>query len=249
MGIKQILVRFRNIFVGLSIKCRQKTYNNRLHYIFNDNGSDRLLIVFSAFGGEKPTYNYMRTLRNVKADQLFVLDDFGYRGSYYWFENGDSRPSELVRGLIRQVLDSKKYSDVRTIGSSKGGSCAIYYGLEIGAKEIYAGACQYYVGNYLYTDKHMRIFKSMMGEAASMPACDELNGMLPKQICKFESSMSVVNLLYSKNEHTYDEHIIHLLEDLQKTNIAVREIIKDFTNHSDVGQHFSLYLKQELNNI
>ena len=74
----------------------------RLRYIYERNGSDSLIIVFSAFG-ETRQYNYMKTLAESKIDKMFILDSFGYRGSYYWYENGDDEPNRLVSSLIERV--------------------------------------------------------------------------------------------------------------------------------------------------
>lgn len=82
---------------------QERTYNNRLKYIWQKNGSNTLVISFSGFT-EVPSYNYIRTLSKVKYDKLYILDDFGVRSCYYWFENGDDLPRRLVRGFIRQVI-------------------------------------------------------------------------------------------------------------------------------------------------
>ena len=68
---------------------------------------------------------------------LFILDDFGYRGSYYWYENGSDKPRLLVEGLVSDVMRKGKYKSLITIGSSKGGTCAIYFGLKNAIKTIH----------------------------------------------------------------------------------------------------------------
>lgn len=30
---------------------------------------------------------------------MFILDDFGYKGSYYWYENGHDYPMTLANSL------------------------------------------------------------------------------------------------------------------------------------------------------
>lgn len=74
----------------------------KLRYIYERNGSDQMIIVFSAFG-EARQYNYMKTLAESKIDKMFILDNFGYRGSYYWYENGGDEPNKLVSSLIERV--------------------------------------------------------------------------------------------------------------------------------------------------
>lgn len=83
----------------------ERSWKGRLKYMYFRNHSNRLIVIFSGFpAGEKPLYNYMRTLKDVKADKLFILDDFGYKGSYYLLENGTERPRDLVQSLIEHVV-------------------------------------------------------------------------------------------------------------------------------------------------
>lgn len=74
----------------------------RLKYLYEKNNSDELIIVFSAFETVRK-YNYMKTLSKSKIDKLFIMDTFGYKGSYYWYENGSDLPKVLVSKLIEQI--------------------------------------------------------------------------------------------------------------------------------------------------
>ena len=74
----------------------------KLKYIHERNNSDELIIVFSGFGTVRK-YNYMKSLSLSTIDKLFILDNFGYRGSYYWFEKGKDSPNKLVSELIERV--------------------------------------------------------------------------------------------------------------------------------------------------
>ena len=74
----------------------------KLKYVYERNGSEELIVVFSAFETVRK-YDYMKTLSDSKIDKLFILDTFGYRGSYYWFEKGEGIPNELVTKLIERI--------------------------------------------------------------------------------------------------------------------------------------------------
>lgn len=234
------------ILIKAFLLLHERKYKGRLKYIYEDNHSDTLLVVFSGFSSTKrPLYNYVRTLQKLKSmNKLFILDDFGFRGSYYWFENGNDTPLELTKGLIeekRHMCDK-----IYTMGTSKGGTCAIFFGLLFGAEHIYSGACQYYVGNYLNIEERWPILRGMMGDCYSQNDINKLNEMMPNQIKNFKTSQSIIHLLYSKNEHTYDEHIVYLIEDLKRSDIKYLEIIENFDNHSEVGSYFIQYIKREL---
>ncbi|MBO4642261.1 MAG: hypothetical protein J5661_05345 [Bacteroidaceae bacterium] len=228
--------KIKKAILLLKLKLKEKIYQGRLKYVLENNSSDTLVIIFSAFS-PRPVYNYMYTLEKLRnADKLYILDDFGYKGSYYWYENGHNTPLILVKSLIQAAINRMGYKNLVTIGSSKGGTCAIYYGLMFGAQHIFAGACQYYVGNYL-SDKP-DILNAMMGETNEVVIA-KLNDMMPAHLRQHKGSTSLIHLLYSPNENTYDKHIIYLLADLKKYGIPFEEIIDNFKDHNDVGKPFS----------
>ena len=230
------------------IRLHERTFKKRLKYVFLKNHSDTLVISFSGFS-PKPSYNYMRSLKDVKTDKLFILDDFGIRGSYYWFENGQDLPRELVQSLVSQVVARGGYKRVITLGSSKGGTCAIYYGLIFGASDIYAGACQYYAGTYLSSEEHRPILRAMMGDMPDEEARTVVDRMMPDLLKQYAGSKSKIHLLYSKAEHTYDEHIKYMIEDLKKYGYDYTEQLEDFKDHNDVGKFFPKFIQQGINEV
>lgn len=130
-------------------------------------------------------------------------------------------------------------------GSSKGGTCAIYFGLKHHATEIFASACQYHIGDYLNTTKHLPIIKAMMGETYGSSDVEKLNDMVPNMISKNKDSKTKVHLYYSKDEHTYNEHIIDLLQDFDRARISYDSTIDSYINHGENGVYFSKYLKEQ----
>ena len=240
MNLKSILMR---IYFAVN----EKTFQGRVKYLFQRNRSKTLAIVFSGFpGNEKPVYNYVKTLKSWKADKLFILDDFAYRGSYYWYQNGSNGPIKYVQSLINQLINKGGYNKIITLGSSKGGTCAIYFGLTSKANDVYAAACQYYIGKYLNTDEHKRTFQSMMGADAGDAEQKKLDSMMPNILQANANSHTHIHLMYSKDEHTYQEHIADLIKDLDKNGIEHTDKIESFKEHREVGRFFIPWIKNEL---
>ena len=125
----------RKILKKVYFFINERTYQGRLKYVYKRNHSRTLIVSFSGFS-PTPVYHYMRTLNGVASDQLFILDDFGFKGSYYWYENGEDIPRRLTFDLISKIINGGGYNRVITIGSSKGGTCAIYYGLLLGNSSL-----------------------------------------------------------------------------------------------------------------
>lgn len=94
----------RNVLKKVYFLINERTYQGRLKYVYKRKHSKTLIVSFSGFG-PKPVYNYMRTLNTVALDQLFILDDFGFKGSYYWYENGVDVPRRLTYDLICKIID------------------------------------------------------------------------------------------------------------------------------------------------
>lgn len=232
MSIKSILMR-------LYFAVNERKFQGREKYLFQKNHSKTLAIIFSGFS-EKPVYNYVKTLRNWKADKLFILDDFAYRGSYYWYGNGSKEPMILTQSLINQFVNRGGYDRVVTLGSSKGGTCAIYYGLTMGADEVYAAACQYHIGSYVNTseDNRIKVFKSMMGVDAGVAEQQILDAIMPKLFEEKADSKTQIHLMYSKDEHTYTDHIKDMITDMDKFHINHDDRVEPFHEHGEVGKFF-----------
>lgn len=135
------------------------------------------------------------------------------------------------------------------MGSSKGGTCAIYFGLTSKADEVYAAACQYHIGSYLNTveDNRIKVFRSMMGAAAGDAEQKMLDSMLPDVLQANAGSRTQIHLMYSKEEHTYYEHIADLIKDLDKNGINHTDKIESFKEHGEVGRFFIPWIKETLN--
>lgn len=191
-------------------------------------------------------YNFMRALKRIRINQLFIHDCWADNASYYWFEGKEVYPERFTQALIDRVLSKKTYSEIITLGSSKGGTAAIYYGLKINANIVFAGACQYKVGDYLSGHQYAKRpqqWERVVGGAPTKEWVDILDRKLEKMIEVHKNSDTLIKLIYSKNEHTYTEHIVHLIAKLDNCNIRHDDMVESFTEHSMNG----LYVKQALN--
>lgn len=243
MNLRKILSK---VLFLLKIKLKERTFMGKVKYLFFDNGAKDLLIVFSGFSGEQRRYNYVKGLREINIDRLYILDTFAYMGSYYLYENGNNEPEKLIKSFIDSVLGCKKYKHIYMAGSSKGGTAAIYYGVEYNADAILSGACQWNLGSYLHRPDHEKIFLSMMGQNASDKECRELNDVMPNQIKRHNSYKGIIHLIYSKKDLTYERQIVDLIKDLKANNLRFIEKEEFFEKHDDVGYPFLAYLRNFL---
>lgn len=236
------------LHVYIKIKGRKVTlYGKKIKYIVESakiirGGGRTLIVIFSGFPVKEPTYNYIKTLWSLKeADKLFILDDFGYRdsigakGSYYLCEDGEYSLAKSVKCLIGKIR--KKYKDTRLVcvGSSKGGTAALLHGIWNEADAVICGAPQFWIADYLDTEKHREILKGMIGEY-SKKNIDKLNNMVKREINQCGKKPQVF-VQYSKKEH-----IAALIKELKKNNFDVVEECVNYKEHAEVAAYFPNYL-------
>ncbi|MGL6199653.1 MAG: PssE/Cps14G family polysaccharide biosynthesis glycosyltransferase [Lachnospiraceae bacterium] len=231
-----------------------------INYMHEENHSNMLVIVFSSCTreGVKARYNYVRTLEKIRADKLFVLDDYGYdqRGVYYLGKNMDFFVERAVGKLLKTVIRRGGYKKVICAGSSKGGYGALNFGLKIPSSIIIIGAPQYLLGDYLM-DKTNRLEKTLSyitgsgyNQTSDAPV-EILNQHLHNKLKKYAlmKNKPEIHIQYSTGEHTYKEHIQHLIDDIKRYGFSLEEEVVEYLNHSDVSLYFPDYLVRKVKEV
>lgn len=245
--IKRALVKF-------SIRRNEKHFvieeHSLKYYYAPCKGSDALVVVFSGFSGSgKPAaYNMIASFSKLKANRLYILDDFGFRkgGAYYLGENG----TFFVRDMVLELLKKFNFPNRVFCGSSKGGTAAIYFGLLAGADLVIAGAPQFYIGDYLMSKpEHIPIFDALAG-GHGLKEIEKYNRVLPEVI---ESGINkdVTSFLmhYSPKEHTYSPHISPMLNLMKSKGYIIDYDVEEYENHSDVAKFFPELCVRKVNSF
>ena len=135
------------------------------------------------------------------------------------------------------------------IGSSKGGTAALFYAINCHATACIIGAPQYRIGKYLSTEKHIPILKGIMG-STDETAIKKLDDLISSCITSKKDHKPDVYIHYSPEEHTYVDHIAELLTTLNENGYKV---IEDndyiYEDHGDVAKHFPKYILKVLQEI
>lgn len=237
--------KIRSLLFKLNIRMSEKRYQ-RLRYLLKTNSSsDTLVVCFSGFGnGGSAKYNYINTLKMVNVNKLFILDDFGYNktGSYYLGENGDWFLPDMIVGLIKKIQTESRIKHLLMVGSSKGGSAALFYSIKMEADACIIGAPQYFIGDYLSIDKHIPILEGIMGNTSS-ESVQKLNRVMRDCVQSSFQHKPKVYIHYSPYEHTYPEHIVDMIGDLERCGYTVyKDADYDYTDHGEVAKYFPRYL-------
>ena len=221
---------------------REKKYRNEnstLKYLFYPcKNSKDMVVVFSACTRvEIPArYNYIRTLDSIEVNRLYILDDEGddQRGSYYLGQYPEFYTEKAVIELITKVTDKYSFENLYIAASMEGR-----------VKAVIIGAPQYKLGQYLQAPANMTTLNFVKGFMHDDEiVIDELDNHIRNKIRGLQNTK--VYLHYSKQEHTFDEHIIYLLNDLKQIT-SVDENTANYSDHQDVSLYFPKYLKETVN--
>ncbi|HFK1497445.1 TPA: hypothetical protein ACGXMW_001677 [Bacillus paranthracis] len=176
------------------------------------------------------------------------MDDFGYdnRGLFYLGENNKLEIAIAVKQLVSKLVSRYNIDHSIYIGSSKGGYAALYFGLDDPESTIIVGAPQYYLRYYLNDAKDNRRLAQICGE--KVEDIGKADYIIKRKIDdnKFTGK---IYLHYSSQEHTFEEHIVDLIEDIERVGIKLETDEQEYKNHSDVAIYFPDYLLKSLNNI
>lgn len=225
-----------------------------LHYLYQPGKSDTLIIVFSAFAPNLyPTYNYVRTLwGKTGCHLLFIKDDFIHLrsgGSYYLGKNGDLQGISAVCELIQTIRKRTGAARVIGVGSSKGGTAALLFGVKLHFDILILGACQYFIGSYMQEHKPECLALLTGNQTPSAQEIADLDCIVRHAVTdRRNDKKPLIHLHYSDKEHTYSEHIEPMLQDLEACGYTVVEDVGDYTRHTDVSIHFVPYLQRILLN-
>ena len=71
---------------------------------------------------------------------------------------------------------------------------------------------------------------------------DYLNEILPRTIEDSKNNNVKLYIHFSSKEHTYEEHIRYLIDDLKRYKYEHKLEVLEYTNHSEVSIYFPKFL-------
>lgn len=221
-----------------------------VNYLFSpattDIGSKYLIIGFSAvnrlgiFG-----YNYRSASEATGANAIYLLDDFGDQGAYYLSNNRSLDIFKTIQHLIHELANDLQIplSNVILIGSSKGGTAALIHGLGLGAGNVFIGAPQTKIGNFL-SKAHPNILKYMSGNT-TQDDIDHLNDYIYNQY-EIIKTAPEVTIVVGQADHHYRGHVLPLKTHLENTNHKLSIDVLPGTPHHEIGKAYRARLLEFL---
>ncbi|MBR2743512.1 MAG: hypothetical protein IKD89_07975 [Clostridia bacterium] len=218
-----------------------------------DAGEDAWLIcTFSAIPAAnspiKHQYSFMRVLKDVPCHKLFLQDSLGEMGTYYLCENMDFGAADTVIEIIESIRERLgiKKERVITVGSSKGGTASLYFGLRGGYGHVLCMGPQTKIATFLNrngdtTSNHQRTLDIMIGSHDKKAAYEALDGVM-FDILSRRKEETHIHLLTSHNDNQFPVHIepfLKLLDlDDERNDITINDNIKSHSGLAEFNPDF-----------
>lgn len=252
----------RKLTTSEYIKENEEVYKDleEIKYVFcKKEGSDKLIISFPGFTDKIGTfkYSYVRTLKDVNAHRLFVLDDFGTRGSYLLGRGREFTVEKTVLSLIGNIL--KKYNikkeNVILQGSSKGGWIALYYGIKYHFGHVIAGGPQTKMGRFLVIDEVNLPESGKVPLSSKVNVADYISGGHEKEDIEYLDGL-LFNLIYKvppedfpeifihvgKEDFHYPHHVLPFTHKLDEVGARYQLDLEEYDVHNELAVYYPEYL-------
>lgn len=216
----------------------------------------KLLIGFSGFHGKEkdgipPSYNYIKHLRYVDVNQLYILDGNNKNVPLYYIgENGSNNYEEKVIQLILYICKREEIplSNIITFGSSKGGTAAAYFAMKYSLGHFISGGMQTRAGDYLKGNNNFTRDVILTTIAGNKEPERILNNRL---MSIFDNPIKNTN--YYLHGGRGDSHYLNYVKPfhnlLDSKNVPYRLDIAEYSNHSEIGSYFLPFLISSISEI
>ena len=238
-----------------------------IKYVFcKKEGSDKLIISFPGFTDKIGTfkYSYVRTLKDVNAHRLFILDDFGTRGSYLLGKGREFTVEKTVLSLIDTLLEKYEIKKENVIlqGSSKGGWIALYYGIKHHFGHVIAGGPQTKMGRFLVIDEVNLPANGKVPLSSKVNVADYISGGHEDEDIEYLDSLlyDLINKVppedfpeifihVGKEDFHYPHHVLPFTRRLDEVGAYYQLDLEDYDAHNDVAVYYPEYLIKTLASI
>lgn len=208
-----------------------------LNYEMTVRQSNKLVIVFSGVDNypSRNIASYYGYHNKLNANVLHIFDNFGAHGCYLLSINNDFTIQKLVARLIKKIIAELglNIDDTFFVGTSKGGTTALFYSFLLQGGNVLAGEPQIKIGDFVY---HSGYNDSMLSQSISYTMTGSveknqsiLNDLVLDCLKKNEKKYGGrTEIIYGSETGYYDKHIRFL------EGVNGIELMKfKFSHHND----------------
>ncbi|MEB8338388.1 hypothetical protein [Streptomyces endophyticus] len=171
-------------------------------------GNRRLVVVFANFQAPDEYGWSTGVLDTLRANVLWIRDSFDGHNSYYLCQEGDFGIEDSVAALIDRFVTALDLTreDCVLLGTSKGGSAALYFGLKYGYRNIVSVVPQFRIGSYV-ENLHPRTAAHMLGRDATDADVRALDEALPALVRESAHRDANIYLISAVDDPQYTTEI------------------------------------------
>lgn len=233
----------------------RKHYTGIKYLLYESIKSENLVVIFQAIS-KTQSYNYIKTLKDVPINRLYIKDDYGRdyltKSSYYLGAGKNLKIAEYTQKLILDIAEELNINRENIIfaGSSKGGYAALYHGYSLGVGGIIPGGPQILLGDYLYqinpNSLRHHIFKSIAGEFTQENKI-WANNLLYEQLKNAEKPYPFTKIHIGVGEPHYKEHVLPFMDWVNHLHIPKVELdTQNYDSHEELAQFYPIFLRKEI---
>lgn len=225
-----------------------------IRYVFQPHeGSQQMLVVFSAMSpDEVARYNYLKVLQDEPCHRLFILDDFGQRGTFNIGVDGNHEIETSVVSLLHAISRESGVGFERMIalGTSKAGGIATLFALKYHFEGLIVGGSVYQIGDWmLENDEERKLMRLTMTPSAYEKNIDLQRAYLNQLIYQidFRSKPKTKIFIQTIENDPYRKGVIEpFLEYLDLKQVPYEFDIYPGKRHNLLGESYPKYLRQVL---
>lgn len=205
-------------------------------------GSKYLMVGFAAI---RPlgdfTYNYKSSLESIDANAVFILDDFGDQGAYYYADHGSLGIYRSVQALLKDLSETLHVpaENMIMLGSSKGGTAALLHGIAAGAGHVYVGAPQTKIGSFV-RKPHPNVLELITGGTTEedVKCLDTVIYDHVANAIRFPKTTIIVG----NADHHYQKHAVPLKDFAAEHGRNVSLKVLNGVPHAEIGRKYRTLL-------
>lgn len=221
--------------------------------------SRRLVLIFPGIDNTPGStrMSYFGLGKVLNATVVHIKDGYGAHGSYLLSVAGDEQIRNGVIALIRTLQEEFDCGQARTwfIGTSKGATSAIAYGLMTGGGRVIAGEPQVAIGDFVFgkdppPEWARSIAYAMLGRVDRADR-EVLNEVVPQIVRRYASRFRGSITVIAGNTGYLERHIEPLVRALQSAGrVDALELQQHtFRAHSEVVAPFITLVRRELTSV
>jgi len=185
--------------------------------------SNILLIIFSRFPelDMLPQYDFVESLVEFGCNRLYLIDDFGSRGSYYLCKNQNFTIERSVVKLIDSLCFGQNIVKKIALGANEGGVAAVYYGIKYNFDTVIVETPHFYIGSYVKGQSDAYEILDFMVGNHGQKAVQYLDDIVGDVIKAKEACRTKLIICTKKEEEKSFQsmHIQHLIDALRTERI------------------------------